>query len=1090
MAGERKPKDFEKALEEYLLMIDEKFCELDSLNRLINFSGFLRKDIELQSHLGLNEVFVGDVRLYETDAVGRHRNPIQLPIFQVINLNSPTNTVILGAPGSGKTTILKEIGTRLVALTKTSRTPRIPIFVRIIDLHKKMVLEDRKNFSQILYETAFPLEEITLKEYEKLRDNNKLVFLLDGLDEIASSFERGKIRDQIIEFMRAYRGNLFFITSRTTGYEDAQIPPRCDAKYLELGGLQLSAVSTLKQKLNHIIPKNNGYEADESISEQVGRNPLLITLETLLHKMGKRIDSKNRYQLFKAMCSLIIETRFPASEDNYRFTAIWEFLKRIAPLYNEKEFSSGIDAARLNLEFQQTLKALTEASDSTHPSKPSASSFKVKAVRDELNFNDIINHIGLLVKNDDSYNFLHKSFQDYFEAAQLQQNYPYDSSYEIRADFWKKQNDYYTLNNNISVLAFLAEAPLPLPSSKLVFDDFQNLLEQGELSDEFAWPTFYALIQESELLRETAAQMVPQQIKNFLTWGTGIQQHFEMFQKFLGKLYEFLKKGSDHGDERLKVTFQSLRNELLELAKCPEDYNFEEALKSNPSYLRVVGKGYPVYLLANETLASVNDEQAKSVMNPLKISPREDGPIKLVIAGEDEGPLNALDHMIKANVIRDLLSRDAFMLSRGWQNAEIEIYRAKKFEPQAILGGLYEEYRNGVLSIILQPHRFLGFLAHHNLVAPIQVDQKDRDLFYNYNQYCSYGLCDYGYPFSALSMYVCYRKDLISDTSVQTQFKERYGYGFRYPENILEYLQIASFFTQNGTIDQIDNSKSRNTGSIIEGQVYGTSIALNPSHAAMWYEWLNFIYAEGGGVLENKAGWEYGDIIVNSPKTEAGTRNYLELVRYSPHDALNRTWNQVKEDFISGQVFMCLIWTDQIHDVYKQMKQQGIEIDFFMLPSAKTSPQLESWSFYIPTTSPNKIAALEFIKWFSTSIDVQKEYFKRGGAPPLKSFYSDTNVKDFSTEYPYLKTSQRVLNNPGVQKETIPESDIITHEILDAFKKLLTPSLLGKLRNTNSPPGQVDSSINKEIRQTLEDIANQIYRVTGGKSRSRTGGNR
>jgi multiple sugar transport system substrate-binding protein len=205
--------------------------------------------------------------------------------------------------------------------------------------------------------------------------------------------------------------------------------------------------------------------------------------------------------------------------------------------------------------------------------------------------------------------------------------------------------------------------------------------------------------------------------------------------------------------------------------------------------------------------------------------------------------------------------------------------------------------------IIVVRHRLLGALVAKREVQPIDAflndptlhDPRfvpDRDLFSNWwTELSSYDGHFYGFPFTALTTYLCYRKDLLSDPANQRLFRVRFHREIRVPANWQEYLDLAQFFTRP------------------EEHFYGTYIQGKHS-LALWYEWLNLIYSFGGNIVDAPHGSQYGDIVVNSPQNVAATEQYLKAIPFSPPDTLSYGWNEAQNALQQGHVFMGLLWTD------------------------------------------------------------------------------------------------------------------------------------------------------------------------------------
>ena len=194
--------------------------------------------------------------------------------------------------------------------------------------------------------------------------------------------------------------------------------------------------------------------------------------------------------------------------------------------------------------------------------------------------------------------------------------------------------------------------------------------------------------------------------------------------------------------------------------------------------------------------------------------------------------------------------------------------------------------RRGRYDFILQPHRELGrFVENGHVVALDQFmnDPALRDPEFNpqevlydrlWKEISWYDSKMYGFPFTALTMYMWYRKDLAEDPAEREGFKAKFGYDLQPAQNWDQYRDLAEWFTRP------------------EEGLYGTALQ-GKRHEALWYEWLNFLYSFGGDMMEVEAGSECGPIIVNSPEAVASLEYYKSLMQYSPPDTLNYFWDDV-----------------------------------------------------------------------------------------------------------------------------------------------------------------------------------------------------
>lgn len=327
--------------------------------------------------------------------------------------------------------------------------------------------------------------------------------------------------------------------------------------------------------------------------------------------------------------------------------------------------------------------------------------------------------------------------------------------------------------------------------------------------------------------------------------------------------------------------------------------------------------------------------------------------------------------------------------------------------------------QRGRYDFILQPHRELGRFVENNHVLAIDKfmdDRKLRDPEFDpetalyarlWHEISWYGGKSYGFPFTALTMYMWYRKDLLEDPKEQQGFKARYGYDLQVPASWKEYSEVAAWFHRP------------------QQKFYGTALQ-GKRHEALWYEWLNFLYSFGGDMLKTKSGSECGPIVVNSPAAIASLDYYKSLMKFSPPDTRSYFWDDVMALMQQGKVFQLIMWNDATYAVEdpKQSKVAG-KMGFAMVPQGDggETGQIEGWTYLIPSKSKNPQAAFLFIQWMM-EFDQQLEQHLNGGASARPDVYANDQVKKIS----YAKASMET-NEVAKAKPTIPASPQIT-EIL------------------------------------------------------------
>lgn len=330
--------------------------------------------------------------------------------------------------------------------------------------------------------------------------------------------------------------------------------------------------------------------------------------------------------------------------------------------------------------------------------------------------------------------------------------------------------------------------------------------------------------------------------------------------------------------------------------------------------------------------------------------------------------------------------------------------------------------------LIVVRHRLLGALVDKHQVQPINSFLADRSLhdpafhpeqqlYANWwKELSSYRAQVYGYPFTALTAYLCYRKDLLANSRNQLDFRVRFHHQLRPPKNWKDYSELAQFFNHP---DQL---------------FYGTYIQ-GKQGLALWYEWLNVVYAFGGNILEAKHGWEYGDIVVNSPENIAATKQYLSLIAFSPPDTLTYGWSEAQRAVQQGHVFMGILWSDQAPFLEDpRASTVAGKIDYALIPSNSGRPfsQLEGLTYLITAKSQHAREAYKFLEW-AQSQRVQVAQTVRGSSSIRQSTYDDAGIE----KLPY--TPAFLASVPIAKpKPTVPESDAMTQAAVKRLYEIAT----------------------------------------------------
>ena len=343
--------------------------------------------------------------------------------FQVCREQGKRGVVILGDPGSGKTTHLKRL--LLWTLSQAHETvglPKgmIPVFLPLRELKS----ENIKAFIQErLADVGLEMPESFGSD---LLEKRPILLLFDGLDEVRDSTLRASVARKISAFTTGRPDFYVAVTCRFAGYT-AKV--RLDGEFMELHLRPLSrdqarhfirtwytlvesvgdkntdqAVKLAQERANDLAEVLESTDFRARRVFEMTRNPLLLTNLCLVHRdLGKL--PKTQGKLYKATMDVLLEFWKGAQGMHIRVEADTgqRILQPVAHWMHQEE--NRIQARARELE-----PILESVLDKVRWNQGSAGDF-LKMVRDDS---------GLLTGwGSDRYGFMHLGFQEYLTARHI-----------------------------------------------------------------------------------------------------------------------------------------------------------------------------------------------------------------------------------------------------------------------------------------------------------------------------------------------------------------------------------------------------------------------------------------------------------------------------------------------------------------------------------------------------------------------------------------------------------------------------------------------------------------------------------------------
>lgn len=396
-------------------------------------------------------------------------------------LDCKENLVVLGGPGTGKSTFLKYIMYQFlkedIFFKDTNMYRPIPIFVELKNYLK--TLEGGGGLKEYILKSIQEngkLIKISKEDIELMIEKNLVIIFFDGLDEVFDVELKIKIKEEIELLVKFHENLRVIITSRKEGYTEISFEGDSSFVEAEIMNFNADKIEEYVQKWylfeeenpdKRKIKINEFNDEKNKIDETLLENPLLLSLIIILFTNNGEVPT-SKLEIYESCTkTLIID---------------WEEKKSL-PVALEGNLLENKENILVNLAYWQYCKLSEEKEKivSYHVKKEIASVIqKLGLIENEIRadkfssiFLDYIQRRSIYFEN----NFTHKTFLEYYTALWIFKAYETKGKREkVREIFFKYSSNSYW---------------------NVVFELLMNMIDRGQMDCEIM-DEYYEILSEND----------------------------------------------------------------------------------------------------------------------------------------------------------------------------------------------------------------------------------------------------------------------------------------------------------------------------------------------------------------------------------------------------------------------------------------------------------------------------------------------------------------------------------------------------------------------------------------------------------------
>jgi len=352
-------------------------------------------------------------------------------------INLPNNSIIIGEPGCGKSTLFKTLSNEIITQNSLRNNQDFyPIILTFKEIEiSKFSLEDTIDN----YFSKDWNEDLNIDSKEILKSENCAIFI-DALDELAKKESKESALKAVSDFNLKHPNIKVVCSSRPSDY----LFHNCETigfRYMEISDLNRQQIELfLNNYFSDNITKSKSLLKslkDSEILEKLPKTPLTIALITMLFDEKEIEIPATITDLYELFVNLLI-----GKSTSTETTELIEVgIKHRILCYVAKDLHSNLKASITKTDLEKLI---------TKYSKERGQKFDINQILEE-----ILDQIGLLYVNDkEEISFKHQSFQEYFTAYEI-----FNHRQSDRKLFIDKFNDLWWQNVAIFYAGMAKDSP-------------------------------------------------------------------------------------------------------------------------------------------------------------------------------------------------------------------------------------------------------------------------------------------------------------------------------------------------------------------------------------------------------------------------------------------------------------------------------------------------------------------------------------------------------------------------------------------------------------------------------------------------------